>query len=73
MWLERKKLYKAIVSNDYVAAKELINAGADVNKRVKYGFTPIFRSNNPETTKLLIEKGAKVNISGGKSITLRLS
>jgi len=50
--------------------KILVNAGADVNRRVAEGRTPIYHaiySTSVETVKLMIELGAKLDVedSGG--------
>ena len=57
--------------------QSLINAGADVNERLFFGYTPLFfavLNKNTETTKTLISNGAKTHIRAkDKSTPLTLA
>jgi pectate lyase len=57
-------LHIALYMKDEAKARSLIESGADVNKRVSYGTTPLDRAVNAglkDIVVLLIEKGANVN------------
>jgi len=57
-------LHLAIYLKDKAEARRLIEAGADVNKRTPYGFTPLERAVSAgfkDIVELLIAKGADVN------------
>ena len=60
-----KQLFSAARHNDLEQAKLLIEKGADVKAKDKYGDTPLYyavRYNNVEVAELLIEQGADINV-----------
>ena len=70
MQYEKGTLLKAVESNDYNKAKNLVDKGADVNVRVKMynNTTPLLEAvanRNYKMAKLLIGNGADVNKGGG--------
>ncbi len=54
-------LFETVKSDDDKKVKELIDAGANVMAKNKYGETPLHFCNNADVAKLLIEEGADVN------------
>jgi len=57
-----EKGYKGVI-------KELIDKGADINKKDKYGLTPLHLAsynNRVEVVKILILRGAKLGVKGGE-------
>lgn len=70
--MDKEKLNQELLkTNNLNRAKELIEKGADVNARDKYGQTPLIiacgrqsKHANIELIKYLIEKGANVNATG---------
>jgi ankyrin repeat protein len=74
-----QKLYRAVESNDYAEAENLLKAGAKVNAYAKNGLLPLWRAsadNRPELVRLLIQYGAevdrriKVSPGGGSSLEM---
>ena len=62
-----QRLHDAASRNDYEAAAVLLNQGADVNAKDKYGETPLHSaaSNNArEIAEFLLKQGADVNAKG---------
>lgn len=53
-----KELYETCKGNDVERVKELIEAGANVNMREKYGVTPLMVAYDEKIIRLLVEKGA---------------
>lgn len=53
-----KELYETCKGNDVERVRELIEAGANVNMRGKYGVTPLMVTYNEKIIRLLVEKGA---------------
>jgi outer membrane protein assembly factor BamB len=59
------RLIEAVRDGNNALAKELIEKGADVNAKTRYGATPLFFAcdkGNVELVKLLIQKGADVSV-----------
>lgn len=59
-----RELYNLISGGKYALARQLINAGADVNIGGHYGYTPLMRSvtnKNAELVQLILEKGGNPN------------
>ena len=54
-------LHDAVKSGDLQKVKRLIEKGAEVNVKDKYGRTPLFFTLSPEIIELLIKKGTDVN------------
>jgi len=53
-----KELYETCKGNDVERVRELIEAGANVNMREKYGVTPLMVAYDEKIIRLLVEKGA---------------
>ncbi len=65
-------LHLALHMKDQAKARSLIEGGADVNKRTRYGTTPLHMTADAgfkEIARLLIDKGAEVNAKAGGSET----
>ncbi len=59
------QLYEAVRKGDAIAVKALLNQGADVNAKFRYGATALFKAaerGHTEIVKLLLERGADVNV-----------
>ncbi|HEV7891964.1 MAG TPA: ankyrin repeat domain-containing protein [Pyrinomonadaceae bacterium] len=59
------QLYEAARKGDAAEVKALLDKGADVNAKFRYGATALFKAaerGNTEVVKLLIERGADVNV-----------
>jgi len=59
------QLYEAVRKGDAAAVTALLDKGADVNAKFRYGTTALFKAaerGNPEVTKVLLDRGAEVNI-----------
>lgn len=60
-----EQLYEAARKGDAAEVKALLDKGADVNAKFRYGATAIFKAaerGHTEVVKLLIERGADVNV-----------
>jgi ankyrin repeat protein len=60
-----EQLYEAARKGDAAEVKALLDKGADVNAKFRYGATALFKAaerGNTEVVKLLIERGADVNV-----------
>src|SRR5919205_1953261 len=60
-----EQLYEAARKGDAAEVKALLDRGADVNAKFRYGATALFKAaerGNTEVVKLLIERGADVNV-----------
>lgn len=60
-----EQLYEAARKGDAAEVKALLDRGADVNARFRYGATALFKAaerGHTEVVKLLIERGADVNV-----------
>jgi ankyrin repeat protein len=55
-----KELYETCKEEDVERVKELIEAGADVNMRARYGITPLMVAYDEKIIRLLVEKGADI-------------
>jgi ankyrin repeat protein len=59
------QFYEAVRKGDAAAVTALLDKGADVNAKFRYGTTALFKAaerGNPEVTKVLLDRGAEVNI-----------
>src|SRR5687767_13589941 len=59
------QMWEAVRKGDAVAVKALLDKGADVNAKFRYGTTALFKAaekGNTEVVKLLIERGADVTV-----------
>ena len=59
------QLYEAVRKGDAAAVTALLDKGADVNAKFRYGTTVLFKAaerGNAEVTKLLLARGADVNV-----------
>ncbi len=59
------QLYEAVRKGDATAVKSLLDKGADVNAKFRYGATALFKAaerGHTEIVKLLLERGADVNV-----------
>jgi ankyrin repeat protein len=71
-FFQESALHDAVRNGDPKTIQMLLDKGADVNSKDKFGFTPLdtavgkFES-NPEIVKLLLEKGAKPGLSSRAS------
>lgn len=69
------ELYDKVIKNDIEAVKKLLAEGADINELTEVGgagtVTPLFMATgyNDDIAKLLIAKGADVNIKTGRGVT----
>src|SRR5919107_1663240 len=60
-----EQLYEAARKGDAAEVRALLDKGADVNAKFRYGATALFKAaerGNTEVVKLLIERGADVNV-----------
>src|SRR5918998_2401533 len=60
-----EQLYEAARKGDPVEVKAVLDRGADVNAKFRYGATVLFKAaerGHTEVVKLLIERGADVNV-----------
>ena len=60
-----EQLYDAVRKGDAAAVTTLLDKGADVNARFRYGATALFKAaerGNVEVTKVLIDRGADVKV-----------
>lgn len=60
-----EQLYEAARKGDAAEVKALLDKGADVNAKFRYGATALFKAaerGNTEAVKVLIERGADVNV-----------
>jgi ankyrin repeat protein len=60
-----EQLYEAARKGDAAEVKSLLDKGADVNAKFRYGATALFKAaerGNTEVVKVLIERGADVNV-----------
>src|SRR3712207_2495053 len=60
-----EKLWEAARSGDAAAVRALLERGADVNARFRYGQTALFKAaerGHVEVVKLLLERGADPNV-----------
>src|SRR3712207_4347253 len=60
-----EQLYEAVRKGDAAEVKALLDKGADVNAKFRYGATALFKAaerGHTEIVKLLIERGADVNV-----------
>lgn len=60
-----EQLYEAARKGDAAEVKALLDKGADVNAKFRYGATALFKAadnGNTEVVKVLIERGADVNV-----------
>lgn len=67
-----EKLYSAIDNRQFELAKQLIQAGAEVNQTVYYGYTPFLiaaKQGNVELLQMLIDKGADTNCKEAEGFT----
>ncbi len=55
-------LVDAVIRNQIDTVKDLIKAGANVNRKDKNNFTPLMYANSPELVKELLKAGANPNI-----------
>lgn len=61
-----EQLYEAARKGDAAEVKALLDKGADVNAKFRYGATALFKAaerGNTEVVKVLIERGADVNVT----------
>ena len=68
----RTALHIACDNGEHISASKLIDAGADINARDIYGFTPLMIAvldNDPKVVKLLIERGVDQNIVRNRDVT----
>jgi len=59
------QLYEAVRKGDAAAVTSLLDKGADVNAKFRYGATALFKAaerGNTEVTKVLLERGADVKV-----------
>lgn len=59
------QLFEAVRKGDAVAVKALLDKGADVNAKFRYGATALFKAaerGHTEVVKLLLERGADVSV-----------
>ncbi|HVF86459.1 MAG TPA: ankyrin repeat domain-containing protein [Pyrinomonadaceae bacterium] len=59
------QLYEAVRKGDAATVKSLLDQGADVNAKFRYGATALFKAaerGHTEIVKLLLERGADVNV-----------
>lgn len=69
------ELYDKVIGNDIASVKKLLSEGADINELTEVGgagtVTPLFMATgyNDDIAKLLIAKGADVNIKTGRGVT----
>lgn len=59
------ELYEAVRKGDAAAVKAVLDKGADVNAKFRYGATALFKAadlGKADVVKLLIERGADVNV-----------
>ena len=59
------QLYEAVRKGDAAAVTSLLDRGADVNAKFRYGATALFKAaerGNVEVTKVLIERGADLKV-----------
>ena len=67
--LDPKSLITALINNEYDRAKEMINNNIEINF-IQGDFSPLMCSiNNIEIMKLLLEKGADVNLKNKSNMT----
>lgn len=60
-----EQLYEAVRKGDAAEVKSLLDRGADVNARFRYGATALFKAaerGHAEVVKLLLERGADVSV-----------
>ncbi|HWS56431.1 MAG TPA: ankyrin repeat domain-containing protein [Pyrinomonadaceae bacterium] len=60
-----EQLYEAVRRGDAAGVKALLDKGADVNAKFRYGATALFKAaerGNAEVVKVLLERGADVNV-----------
>jgi len=60
-----EQLYEAVRRGDAAEVKALLDKGADVNARFRYGATALFKAaerGHAEVVKILLERGADVNV-----------
>ena len=59
------QLYEAVRKGDAAAVTALLDKGAEVNAKFRYGTTALFKAaerGNVEVTKVLLDRGAEVNV-----------
>ena len=59
------QLYEAVRKGDAAAVTAVLDKGADVNAKFRYGATALFKAaerGNAEVTKVLLDRGADVNV-----------
>jgi hypothetical protein len=59
------QLYEAVRAGDAAAVRALLDRGADVNAKFRYGATALFKAaekGNAEIVKILLDRGADVNV-----------
>src|SRR5918993_1220321 len=59
------QLFEAVRKGDAAAVTSLLDRGADVNAKFRYGATALFKAaerGNVEVTKVLLERGADVKV-----------
>jgi len=59
------QLYEAVRKGDVAAVKSVLDRGADVNAKFRYGTTALFKAAErgyPEITKMLLDRGADVKV-----------
>lgn len=56
-----EKLLLAARENDFHEVERLVNVGADVNSRNRFGFTPLMLTGAPEVGTYLVKRGAIVD------------
>ena len=74
------QLYEAVRKGDAAAVTSLLDRGADVNAKFRYGATALFKAaerGNVEVAKVLLERGADVKVKdtfyGGTALTWALN
>src|SRR4026207_1708537 len=59
------QLFEAVRKGDAAAVTAVLDKGADVNAKFRYGTTALFKAaerGNAEVTKVLLDRGADVNV-----------
>src|SRR4029079_15193882 len=59
------QLYEAVRKGDAAAVTALLDKGADVNAKFRYGTTVLFKAaerGNAEVTKVLLDRGVVINV-----------